>query len=244
MIAIPTKAAADRRLKVQRCPACLSWRTKSHGLCRGVRRRYQCRECCKTWGDPPCHPFHPMRIPVAKATAFLQHIELGSGVRASSRAAQIHMNTGMALLRRTGTVRLCRTCGGNLSGNQSRYCSAGCREWRRRAYYRPKPPVIPLFSDTANVLRSMENEHHDPHTTLAWEIAQEFSELKAAEFWGPCYEGVIEACQAGVEDAAGCREFAQKAIKRMWKETKTWGRTLGELQESIGWEPTAIGATP
>ena len=209
-----------------------------HGYDRRGERRFRCKDCGKTWTDPdaPCRPFWPMRIPVAKCVAFLQHIEAGFSSRQSADFVHVNHNTGTRLLRIAGVVRRCRACGEPLTGNRFRFCRDECQEWRTRSYHKARDPIVPLFGATANVLRRLQSSGHDRHTLLAWEFAQEISERNAAEYFGPCYEGVIRGCQEDVTAKLELQELAIKSVKAMWKETKAWGRSLDEIKDSVRWE--------
>jgi len=218
---------------------CKHSRHKRHGSTKNGTPRFYCMDCGKTWIKRSCHPFHPMRVAVAKATVFLQHIEVGYSLRRSAILAQIHRNTGMSLLKRAGVTRTCQTCGSPLLGNRFLYCCDGCQQWRSRRYYSRIAASEPLFGATANILRAMEVAEHDDHTQLAWEFAQKISARNAAEYFGPCYEGVIHGCQEGVDNRTELWQLAYASVRSMWKETQTWGRSLDHLKEAINWEPTS-----
>lgn len=220
----------------QSCNRC-GGRSKKFGFARNGRQRYRCHDCGRCFQIHECSPFTGMRIPQSKCVNVMQCLTEGMGVRGSASCVGVDPATVIRLIRVTGFVRRCRTCDKPIPGGTSKYwfCSLGCQAWRQN---KRRTPTTPLFDATANVLRTIASTHG--HERLALEVAQEISELNAADYLGPCYEAIATACHRGIVDEQELRLLARDNAKRMWRETHSFARSLQQIRDGSGWEPHVI----
>lgn len=232
------------------CKHCGCTASKKTGFERSGRQRFKCFRCERYYSAPSerdCTPFRGFRIPIAKCVDAMRCLTDGLGVRATGRLAGIDPDTVIRLVRATGFVRRCHSCQSPIPTGTPKYmfCSDRCQVWRTRDYYRrvdrprriekPKDVKAPLYDATAIVLRNISGTHR--HETLALSVAQEFSEENAADYLGPCYEAIAGACHLGIYDEGELRKLARDSVKRMWKETRTFAKSLHDIKEACGWEP-------
>jgi predicted nucleic acid-binding Zn ribbon protein len=161
-------------------------------------------------------------------------------MRGAALNVGVNRNTATNIIRVSGYVRRCRTCGKPITGNRFWYCSNGCQEWKKKQRERVVQPKTPLYDATANILRTLELGSCDDHVSLALKAAEDISERNAAYYLGAAYEGIADACLEGITDEEELLSRAKDSIKRQWKETITWAKSLDGLKDACGYEPSVM----
>lgn len=223
------------------CKYCGGDFTEKCGFDRKNRQRYRCRRCRRAFrarDERDEMPFATLRVPVEKCFQVLSGLEEGYTLRTAAKLAGVDKSTAMRVVKLSGYVRRCHTCGNSLPpGNRFWFCSDGCQIWRTRSYNTLEPKRDPLFSGTANVLRYGISNPLEMHAEHAIELAQRISEKHAAEFLGPCYEAVVECASLGITNKADVLARAKEHVRRMARETQSWCQSIDEMKEDKGYEP-------
>lgn len=105
----------------------------------GRRQRYLCNACGRSFSEKLSAeflPFERRRVPVHKCFQFLQLLDSGVTLRAAAEIVGISRNTAVYLIRDSGYVRTCKTCGEPIpKGNRFLFCSDKCHVWTKRKQY-------------------------------------------------------------------------------------------------------------